>query len=210
MAPNEPGTSRKPGKQRKRQANASHQQRRKMMSAHLSEDLMLEFDRRSMPVREGDTVEILRGDFKGHEAEVLGVDRARIQLEVDGVTNRRADGTQIPRPIHPSNVRLTDLHLTDPKRRAAIERKGVEVEAPPEPEEDEEQDLEDETTERDEDEEDGADEAEPVDEPTSGTDPAPEPVDEDAPPPATTDPDLAGDVEGIADEEKTTEKEGSA
>lgn len=206
MAPNEPRTSRKPGKQRKRQANASHQDRRKMMSAHLSEDLMLEFDRRSMPVREGDTVEIMRGDFEGTEGEVLEVNRRRMQLEIDGVTNRRADGTQIPRPIHPSNVRLIDLHLTDPKRRAAIERKGVEVEAPPEPEPEEEEEEPDEP----EDEDTQSEEAETVEEPTTGTDLEPQPVEDEAPPPAETDADLAADVEGIADEEQTTQKEGSA
>lgn len=135
MAPsNEPGTSAQPRKQRKRLAQADKHTRRKLMSAHLSEDLMLEYDRRSMPVRAGDTVRITRGDFAGETGEVLEVDRERLQLEIDGVTNRSADGTQVPRPIHPSNVIITDLHLTDPKRRAAIERKGVTVEAPPEPE----------------------------------------------------------------------------
>ncbi len=200
-----PGTSAKPGKQRKRQANADKNTRRKQMSAHLSEDLMLEFDRRSMPIREGDTVEIMRGDFAGTEGEVLDVDRHGIEIEIDGVTNRRADGTQIPRPIHPSNVRITDLHLTDPKRRAAIERKGVEVEAPPEPEPEPEEEDEEEAEAEEE-----PSEEETVEEASSGPHPEPEPVDEDPRPPAETDPDLAEDVEGPADDERTTEKEGSA
>jgi large subunit ribosomal protein L24 len=168
-ATSDSGPSAKPGKQRKRKAGADHKARRKKMAAHLDEDLMLEFDRRSIPVREGDTVRIERGDFAGHEGEVLDVDYTDLEIEVDGATNRRADGTQVPRPIHPSNVTITDLHLTDPQRRAALERKGVEVEAPPEPEEDEEDEEE-------------ADEAEPSTTPTAepdtdvGAEPEPEPA----------------------------------
>lgn len=144
---NRPGKTKQPRKSRKRLHEADHKERRKQMSAHLSEDLMLEYDRRSMPVREGDTVEIVRGDFAGHEGEILEVDRGRREIEIDGVSNRRADGTQVPRPIHPSNVIITDLHLTDPQRRAALERKGVTVEEPePEPEEEEEAEEETEAT----------------------------------------------------------------
>jgi len=196
-ATSDSGPSAKPGKQRKRKAGADHKARRKKMAAHLDEDLMLEFDRRSIPVREGDTVRIERGDFAGHEGEVLDVDYTDLEIEVDGATNRRADGTQVPRPIHPSNVTITDLHLTDPQRRAALERKGVEVEAPPEPEEDEE----------DEEDEEEADEAEPSTTSTAepdtdvGAEPEPEPApDEDEPPAPDEGDEAAGPEPAEADD----------
>jgi large subunit ribosomal protein L24 len=140
--------SAQPDKQRKAIEEAPHHQKRKEMAAHLSEDLMIEYDRRSMPVCEGDTVVIQRGDYAGTEGEVLEIDYDERSIQVDGAVLRKADGTQVPRPIHPSNVTLTALDLTDPKRRAAIERKGVTVEEPepePEPEPDSDSEAETET-----------------------------------------------------------------
>lgn len=137
--------SRQPAKQRKAQAQAPQHRRREMMSAHLSEDLMLEYDRRSIALRTGDTVEVMRGDFAGHQGEVLEIDYDDQHIEVDGAVNRSADGSQVARPIHPSNVRITELDLTDPRRRAKLERKGVTVDEPepePEPEEEAEADEE--------------------------------------------------------------------
>jgi large subunit ribosomal protein L24 len=142
--PDDNDRSRQPAKQRKAQAHAPQHRRREMMSAHLDEDLMLEYDRRSMAIRTGDQVEIMRGDFAGHEGEVLEIDYDDQYVEVDGAVNRSADGSQVARPIHPSNVRITELDLTDPRRRAKIERKGVSVEEPePEPEPEEAEPSED-------------------------------------------------------------------
>jgi large subunit ribosomal protein L24 len=140
---NNDDASRQPAKQRKAQANAPQHRRREMMSAHLSEDLMLEYDRRSIALRVGDQVEIMRGDFAGHEGEILEIDYDDQEIEVDGAVNRSADGSQVARPIHASNVRITELDLTDPRRRAKIERKGVTVEEPePEPEPEPEEEAE--------------------------------------------------------------------
>jgi len=86
---------------------------------------------RSLPVRKGDRVRILRGDFKGHEGEVVEVDLKRYSLKIDGVTIKKADGTPVFRPIHPSNVMIIDLKLNDEYRRRIVERRGkkpVEVE----------------------------------------------------------------------------------
>jgi large subunit ribosomal protein L24 len=181
--PDDNDRSRQPAKQRKAQAHAPQHRRREMMSAHLDEDLMLEYDRRSMAIRTGDQVEIMRGDFAGHEGEVLEIDYDDQYVEVDGAVNRSADGSQVARPIHPSNVRITELDLTDPRRRAKIERKGVSVEEPePEPEPEEAEPSED----AGEDEE-----PEPAAEPAEGAkgpdveppeEPEPEPEPEEAEP----------------------------
>ena len=66
--------SKQPRKQRKALYTAPLHKRHNSMSVHLSDDLKEEFNRRSFPVRKGDSVEIVRGDFRGTEGKVEGVD----------------------------------------------------------------------------------------------------------------------------------------
>ena len=73
-------------------------------------------------------MKILRGDFKGVEGKVIGVDRERQMIYVENVTLKKADGSTVNRPIHVSNVMITELNLDDPYRREALMR-GKEVEA---------------------------------------------------------------------------------
>ena len=120
---------RQPRKQRKEYFTAPLHRRHKFVSAHLSEELRREYGTRSLPVRKGDTVLILRGDFKGHEGKVTRVDLKKVKIYVEGLTRRRADGTQVFIPIHPSKVMITKLDLSDERRRRALERKKKEVSA---------------------------------------------------------------------------------
>jgi large subunit ribosomal protein L24 len=98
------------------------------MSAHLSPELREKYKRRSFPVRVGDRVKILRGEFKGVEGKVTGVDRERQMIYVENVTIKKADGSSVPRSIHVSNVMITELNLDDEYRKKALLR-GKEVEA---------------------------------------------------------------------------------
>ncbi|RLG07250.1 MAG: 50S ribosomal protein L24 [Thaumarchaeota archaeon] len=120
--------SAKPRKQRKRLYNAPLHKLAKLMAANLSPELREKYKRRSFPVRTGDKVKILRGDFKGVEGKVTGVDRERQMIYVENVTLKKADGSTVNRPIHVSNVMITELNLDDPYRREALMR-GKEVEA---------------------------------------------------------------------------------
>lgn len=115
--------SSKPRKQRKFLYTAPLHLRRKMMSATLSHELREKYKRRSFPVRTGDVVRIMRGDFKGHEGKVVRVDYKKYRIYVEGVTRRRSDGTEVHIPIHPSKVMIVKLNLDDPWRREALERK---------------------------------------------------------------------------------------
>ena len=124
--------TRKPGKQRKRLYNAPHHRRGSILSAHLSSELRESHNTRSIPVRAGDTVRILRGDYKGFEGKILRVDRGRYRVFVEGINREKADGTSVLVPIHPSKVELVRLNLDDKWRTKILERKGaVEEEAAP-------------------------------------------------------------------------------
>ncbi|MEM4021728.1 MAG: 50S ribosomal protein L24 [Nitrososphaerota archaeon] len=117
-----------PRKQRKLLFNAPMHRLPKLMSAHLSPELREKYNRRSFPIRVGDKVRILRGEFKGVEGKVTGVDRERQVIYVENVTIKKADGTSVSRPIHVSNVMITELNLDDEYRKRALAR-GREVEA---------------------------------------------------------------------------------
>ncbi|AAM02432.1 50S ribosomal protein L24 [Methanopyrus kandleri] len=136
--------SSQPRKQRKAFFNAPLHKRQKLMSATLHPELRKKFNRRSLPVRRGDMVRIMRGDFKGHEGEVVEVDLKRLRIYVEGATIERANGEKVYYPIHPSNVMIIEPNLDDPMRRKIIERSGgtPEVEAVPEKSEEEKEEKE--------------------------------------------------------------------
>ena len=75
-----------PRKQRKALYTAPLHIRRKIMSANLSKDLRADIGKRSLPIRVGDKVQVVRGDFKGHEGKVESIDAKRYKVTVEGVT----------------------------------------------------------------------------------------------------------------------------
>jgi large subunit ribosomal protein L24 len=79
-----------------------------------------------MPVRKGDRVRIVRGDFKKLEGEITEVNLKRCVIFVEGASTTKVDGTQVQRPIHPSNVVLLSL-MEDRRRSEVLKRrsKGV-------------------------------------------------------------------------------------
>jgi len=120
--------SKAPRKQRKRLYNLPLHLRRKQLSAHLSKELREQYKRRSLPVRKGDEVKVVRGKFKGTIGKVVKVDLKKFRIYVEGCTLKKADGSEAFYPIHPSNTILVNLDLSDPRRVKIIERKNVKVE----------------------------------------------------------------------------------
>lgn len=117
--------SEKARKQRKSQYNAPNHERRKMVASHLNPPLKKEYRRRSMPVVTGDTVLVVRGgeDMVGTEGKVASVNCKKGTVIVEGVTMAKADGTQIGRPVHASNLMITKLNLEDEWRKEKLMRK---------------------------------------------------------------------------------------
>ncbi|MDD5053993.1 MAG: 50S ribosomal protein L24 [Candidatus Nanoarchaeia archaeon] len=106
----------KPKKQRKYLKNAPLHTKRKIMSVNLSKSLRKDAKKRSIPVRKGDKVKILRGTFKGKTAKVEKVLRKDYKLLLEGITIEKKDGTKINYPTHYSNVQIVELDLNDKKR----------------------------------------------------------------------------------------------
>lgn len=114
--------SRKPSKQRKRKENAPLHKKQDMMAAPLSNELREKHDKRRMPIREGDKVEVMRGDKKGQTGKVNDVDLDSITVKIEDITIETADGSEVPRPIKPSNLKIVELQTKDRKRVEKLER----------------------------------------------------------------------------------------
>jgi large subunit ribosomal protein L24 len=111
-------------KQRKALYNAPVHVRRRNVSAHLSDELMKQTAKRSTRVIKGDTVKVLRGDegVNGVEGKVSSVNTRTGRIIIEGITMPKADGTMKARPVHSSNVIITKLDMTDPRRKAKLQR----------------------------------------------------------------------------------------
>lgn len=111
--------------QRKLQANAPAHVKRKMLSAHLSDELREQYGVRTARVCKGDTVAIIRGeeDVRGTEAKVLEVFTNTGRVSVEGITIDQADGTAVVRPVHASNLIITKLNTEDQWRIDSLSKK---------------------------------------------------------------------------------------
>ena len=116
--------TKQPRKVKRKLYNLPLHLRRKLLTAPLSDELREKYGIKRIPVRKGDTVLILRGDYAGREEKVIRVDLKKARIYVKGVTRRKVDGTEVHVPIHPSKVVITKLDLSDPLRKAVIERRA--------------------------------------------------------------------------------------
>lgn len=111
-------------KQRKFRYNAPNHIKHRFMSATLSSDLRSKHGIRNVPVRLGDTVEVTTGQFSGQSGKVAKVSLAKTKVYVEGITQNKRDGTSVMYPIHPSNLKITALDLSDDLRKAKIEKRA--------------------------------------------------------------------------------------
>lgn len=116
-------SSKQPRKQRKYRYNAPLHIKRKFLSVHLSKDLIKKYHKRNIPVKKGDKVRVMVGQFKSKSGKVIGVKTKWGKVFVEGIENIRKDGTKSYYPIHASNLLLMDLNLEDKKRLKSLERK---------------------------------------------------------------------------------------
>ena len=132
--------SSQPRKQRKAAGSAPLHAQRKRVRARLSLEDGSYSTVRTVTVRAGDTVKVVRGDFgfpnsekgddRGKRAQgkrgASGVTGIVIQvnpdgmLHIEGVTVTKSDGKDEPYPIRASNVVITKLDDSDSKRMAKI------------------------------------------------------------------------------------------
>jgi large subunit ribosomal protein L24 len=91
-------------------------------------ELRTTYGRRSVQVRTGDTVRIVRGDFSGVEGKVSDIDTTRQRLFVEGVTREKVAGTSEKVSVHCTKVMITKLNLDDKWRADSLKEPKIVVE----------------------------------------------------------------------------------
>ncbi|MDG6899390.1 MAG: 50S ribosomal protein L24 [Nitrososphaerota archaeon] len=89
--------------------------------SRLSAELRGKHGKRSVRPRVGDSVRIVRGEFKGIEGKITKVDSFTGVVNVEGVTHEKLKGGTAPVPIRSSNVVVTALVLEDKLRKRRLE-----------------------------------------------------------------------------------------
>jgi large subunit ribosomal protein L24 len=88
--------------------------------SNLSNNLKKEYNTKSLRIVKGDTVKIMRGEYKGVEGKVEKLNTVKGRLSIEGVQREKIKGGQVKVQIHASNVRITSLHLDDKYRKNKI------------------------------------------------------------------------------------------
>ncbi len=96
----------------------------KTLRANLSSELRQKYGLRSLRVRIGDTVKVMRGDYKGVQGKVIDVYPNLGRIAVEGLMRKKVNGQEVPVKVHPSKVMIVELNLEDKKRKEALEGKA--------------------------------------------------------------------------------------
>src|SRR3712207_4786796 len=96
-------------------------QRDKMVGAVLEESLRKQYGRKNIRVIRGDSVRIMRGEYKGVEGKVEKVNTEHATLHIEGIQREKIRGGQVKVPIHSSNVMVISLNLDDDYRSSKLQ-----------------------------------------------------------------------------------------
>ncbi|MBX4196601.1 50S ribosomal protein L24 [Candidatus Pacearchaeota archaeon] len=103
-------------KQRKYRHNAPLHVRHKFLSAHLSKALRQKYGKRSLPLRKGDEVLVMRGSFVTKKAKVASVNTKKSRIALEGIQRSKKDGTKVNVYFDPSVLLIESLVLDDKNR----------------------------------------------------------------------------------------------
>ena len=128
-------SSKQPRKQRLALYTAPYHRRHREMAAPIDRGLReRQLSRgfmypRSMSVRKGDRVMVVRGEGKSKSStKIAKVDRKGRKIYVEGFTYFKSDGTELQRPIDASNVVIINPDWSDMRRRKLLTRVNESVE----------------------------------------------------------------------------------
>lgn len=127
-------SSAQPRKQRKYRHNAPMHVKQKFLAVHLDSKLRKRIGKRSMQVKKGDEVKVLRGSKKGVKAKVVAVSLKKGIVHLEGQTREKVAGTKVAIPFRPSNLLITELKLDDKYRGKRLKSiKALKAEQKPKP-----------------------------------------------------------------------------
>ncbi len=120
--------SKKPKKQRKALFTYKNHQKSKLLNTRLADFLQEEYGLKRLPLKVGDQVRVIIGEFKDFEGEVIKITK-ELRAQIKEATFQKADGTDWNPSIHISNLIITKFKKEgkdmDPWRSSIIDRKSV-------------------------------------------------------------------------------------
>jgi large subunit ribosomal protein L26e len=115
--------------QRKLQLGAPSSVKRKLMSSHLNKLLRDQYKIRSLPIKRGDEVKILKGKGKGKSGKVVQVYRKRNVIYVDKVQRDKQNGQTVFLPIKPSYCVIEKLFINKDRTKTIEKRAASNIKA---------------------------------------------------------------------------------
>ena len=117
---------------------ATLQTRSKQLGSALSKDLQKKYGKKSTRIIEGDSITILRGEFKGVTGKITKISTEKTSVTIDGVKKEKTKGDKFDVYIHTSNLvvtalntsdkwRITKLEGKDPKKQTSVKEETKEV-----------------------------------------------------------------------------------
>lgn len=96
-------------------------QRDKMVGAVLEDTLREQYKRKNIRVVKGDSVRVMRGEYKGVEGKVEKVNTEHATFHIEGIQREKIRGGQVKVPIPSSNVMVISLNLDDNYRSRKLQ-----------------------------------------------------------------------------------------
>ncbi len=109
-------SSKQPRKQRKYRHNAPLHIKKKFLGGHLSKELKEQHKQRTIGIKKGDKVKVMRGKHKGKTGTIEKISVQHTKIYIQGLDFKKRDGSKALYPLEPSNIMITELNLEDKKR----------------------------------------------------------------------------------------------
>ena len=102
---------------------ATYTTRSKQLGSHLSKDLQKKYGKRSIRITLGDTVKVIRGEYRGVDGKVSKIEMAASSIAIEGIKKEKSRGEKFDIFIPASNVVVTGLNLDDHWRKTKLQGK---------------------------------------------------------------------------------------
>ncbi len=102
-----------------------HRMQKKVKST-LKPSLRKKQSKRSMQVKKGDKVKVMRGKYRGKTGKVKKVSLKKPTIAIEDLEIEKASGEKADANIHPSNLQIIKIDLEDPKRKEITEKEESE------------------------------------------------------------------------------------
>jgi len=96
-----------------------------VIKAPLSPQLREKYHTRSMGLRVGDLVKIMKGDYKGQTGKIESIQIKKQIVYISNITIEKANGSKSKVPFKPSNLMILELNMSDKWRNKILERKNA-------------------------------------------------------------------------------------